>query len=342
MKNIPMKKMNRRIYSTLILLLLIGFIFTYRLPFYVQQPGSADGLSEMVDVTDGYNSEGEFHLVTVSGFQPTIFDYLIASFLPYRDISPIEDIIPEGTTDEEYQHYQLMLMDGSKNASLVVAYKAANKHVEEKNNGVYVVRIVENMPAEDKLEMGDRIIQVDDIEVMESNDLVDYVQNKIAGDILHITFERDGEILEENVEVKQFTDKDGVGIGIQLVTDIKVEVDPEVFVDSGSIGGPSAGLMFSLELYNQLVEEDITKGKQIAGTGEIDSKGNVLRIGGVDKKVVAAHKKNMEIFFAPNEKGRENSNYNIAKETAAEIGTDMKIVPVDTFQDALDYLEQLD
>src|SRR5699024_9842778 len=180
-----MKKMNRRIYSTLILLLVIGFLFTFRLPFYVQQPGSADGLSEMVDVTDGYNSEGEFHLVTVSGFQPTIFDYVIASFLPYRDISPIEDIIPEGTTDEEYRHYQLMLMDGSKNASGDGCDKAGHKHVKEKKNGEGVVGIVENMPAEGGSGRGDRIIQVDDHDVMESDGLVYYVQNKIAGATLH-------------------------------------------------------------------------------------------------------------------------------------------------------------
>ncbi len=61
--------------------------------------------------------------------------------------------------------------------------------------------------------------------------------------------------------------------------------------------------MFSLEIYNQLMEEDLTKGYKIAGTGTIDSEGTVGPIGGIDQKIVAADKAGAEIFFAPNEKG---------------------------------------
>ena len=65
-----------------------------------------------------------------------------------------------------------------------------------------------------------------------------------------------------------------IGIGITLVTDRDVEVNPPITFSSGNIGGPSAGLMFSLEIYDQLTEGDLTKGYQIAGTGEIDYEGN--------------------------------------------------------------------
>ena len=63
--------------------------------------------------------------------------------------------------------------------------------------------------------------------------------------------------------------------------------------------------MFSLEIYDQLTEEDLTRGYHIAGTGEIDYEGNVHRIGGIDKKIVAADKEGIDIFFAPNENGKE-------------------------------------
>ncbi|KHE71812.1 hypothetical protein LD39_07855 [Halobacillus sp. BBL2006] len=100
--------------------------------------------------------------------------------------------------------------------------------------------------------------------------------------------------------------------------------------------------MFSLEIYDQLTEKDITKGYQIAGTGEVNYEGQVGRIGGIDKKVVAASEDGCQIFFAPNEDGRKGSNYQVAKETAEEINTDMKVVPVDTFQDALNYLKDME
>ena len=148
--------------------------------------------------------------------------------------------------------------------------------------------------------------------------------------------------MDETVEVKAFPDDpEKVGIGIQLVTNEEIETVPPVKIKSGNIGGPSAGLMFSLEIYNQLTEEDITKGHYIAGTGEIDYDGRVKRIGGIDKKVVAADKEGIEIFFAPNEEGASDSNYQEAKATAEKIKTDMKIIPVDTFDDALTYLENL-
>src|SRR5690625_6364066 len=83
-------------------------------------------------------------------------------------------------------------------------------------------------------------------------------------------------------------------------------------------------------MYNKLNEEDITKGYKIAGTGEIDYEGNVHRIGGIDKKVVAADKAGIEIFFAPYENGSKESNYEIALQTATQINSKMEIVPVDT------------
>src|SRR5690625_671887 len=98
--------------------------------------------------------------------------------------------------------------------------------------------------------------------------------------------------------------------------------------------------MFALEIYDQLIEEDLTKGYQIIGTGALDYNGNVLRIGGIDKKVVAADKAGCEIFFAPYEDGADDSNYELAKKTAEDIGTEMEIVPVDTFQEAVTYLEE--
>ena len=100
--------------------------------------------------------------------------------------------------------------------------------------------------------------------------------------------------------------------------------------------------MFSLEIYNQLVKEDMTKGYTIAGTGTIDEEGHVGAIGGIDQKIVAASESGADIFFAPNENGAVGSNYEVALATAEDIGTSMKVVPVDTMEDALNYLKSLE
>ena len=80
------------------------------------------------------------------------------------------------------------------------------------------------------------------------------------------------------------------------------EVSSDVPVDFNTegVGGPSAGLMFTLAIYDQLVKEDLRKGRKIAGTGTIEQNGHVGDIGGAGLKVVSAAKKGMDIFFVPN------------------------------------------
>lgn len=333
----------RSILSGFILVLFLFFILTLKLPYYVYKPGEAEELSQMVEVDTGFPSSGEFHLVTVSGSQASPIDYIVAKMSNFHEITPIEEAIPEDFTEEEYRYYNLKMMESSKNASKVVAYQAANKNVTIDWNGVYVVRTINDMPAENVLQVGDRIIKVDQLEVKDPKNLTDYIENKSASETVDITIERDGKLYKKTVGLKHFdSDSEKVGIGIQMVADRSVKVEPEVDIKSGNIGGPSAGLMFALEIYDQLIEEDITKGYKIAGTGEIDFDGNVHRVGGVDKKVIAAHRKEIDIFFVPYEAGNENSNYELAKATAEAISTNMKIVPIDSFQEALDYLNQLE
>lgn len=337
-----MRFTKRQLGGTIATVLLAAFLLFYKLPYYVYKPGSADALDPIVQVEGGYESAGDMHLVTVRGGQANPIQYILAKVLPHQEIMPLENVRPKGVSEEEYFHAQLQMMESSQEASIVVAYQAADKKIEIDYQGVYVVSVVDNMPAEGKLQSGDRIVGADGHKVKESGDLIDYVETKKAGETISLDVIRDDKRITEKVKLDTFSDNDKkVGMGIQLVTDRNVSVEPEVNFSSGNIGGPSAGLMFALEIYDQLTEVDLTNGLQIAGTGEVDYDGNVHRIGGIDKKVIAADKEGCAIFFAPNEGGRKDSNYEVARKTAEEIGTKMKVVPVDTFYDALHYLEKL-
>lgn len=332
----------RRLISTLLLITIIFFSATYQLPYYIYKPGNADALNPIVAVENGYESEGEMHLVTVSGLQATPLQYIMAKLMKYNEILPLEEVKPKGISDEDYMHAQLQMMESSQQSSVVVAYQAAGKEIEILYNGVYVMSVVEGMPAESKLKVGDRITGIDEEVIKEADDLISYIETKKANDTVRLKINRDDRTLTEDITLKSFADtKDKIGLGIQLVTDRTIEVTPEVHFSSGKIGGPSAGLMFALEIYDQLTEHDLTKGHQIIGTGALDYNGNVERIGGIDKKVIAADKAGCEIFFAPFENGATDSNYELAKKTANEINSKMKIVPVDTFAEAVTFLEEL-
>ena len=149
--------------------------------------------------------------------------------------------------------------------------------------------------------------------------------------------------------IKLPTDKKP-GIGITLTDHTEIDSQDKVKVDAGDIGGPSAGLMFTLEIYEQLVDKDLRHGEKIAGTGTINSEGEVGRIGGIDKKVASAAADKNKVFFAPDDEITKEmkeaqpgikSNYEEAKAAAKKLDTDMKIVPVKTVKDALEYLESM-
>lgn len=100
------------------------------------------------------------------------------------------------------------------------------------------------------------------------------------------------------MKLKTFKDDPNrAGLGVSLITDRKVKVKPAVKMDIENIGGPSAGLMMSMEIYNQLTKQDETKGHHIAGTGTIDDEGKVGPIGGISQKIVAADRAGADIFL---------------------------------------------
>lgn len=302
----------------------------------------AKELEPIIEVENGFEEKGSFMLTTIRMGKANVYTYLLASLSDYQEIYPEKEIRSEEETEEEYNVRQLHLMASSKQSAIEVAYKKAGIPIHYNYKGVYVLNVVESMPASGKLEPGDRIFKVDNFEFASSTEFIDYVSGKSAGDKITLTFERRNKEKEAVIEVKTFPDDESrVGVGIGLVDDKEVQVEPKVEIDTEDIGGPSAGFMFSLEIYNQLTEEDYTKGYEIAGTGTISPDGVIGPIGGIEQKVVAADKAGADIFFAPNEAGAKDSNYRAAVKTAKDIDTKMKIVPVDTFDEAIAYLEKL-
>lgn len=325
----------------IILLAMIVLAAFYKLPYYVSAPGSAEVISDYVEVEDGNNSDGEFMFTTVRMGRANIYSYLWAKVADYHKIYRLNEVRSEEETDEEYAVRQLKMMDESQITAILNAYKKAGYEAKVRTNGIYILHVGKGTPAEGSLKAGDRILEIDGKTIASQQFFVDYVSGKEAGDEVKVKVEREDETMEKTLTLERLKETGKIGMGISLVEDRSVEADPEVKFNTETIGGPSAGLMFSLEIYNQLTDEDYTDGKKIAGTGTISEDGKVGPIGGIDQKIVAADEEGAEIFFAPNEEGAEDSDYQTALKTATDIDSDMVIVPVDTFDDAITYLEQL-
>lgn len=334
------KSFIRTSFIFVIIILILTFI---KLPYYITQPGMASELEPIVKVENGFDNEkGSFSLTTVRFGRANPLTYMWAKLQDYHYIHPLEEIRREEETDEEYLNRQLHMMEVSQESAISVAYQKADKTVEYTFHGIYVDGIVRGMPATKVLEVGDRIYKVDNQEFQTAEEFIEYVGKKEEGEAISITFERDGKQHQAEISLSPFPDNPKkVGVGISLVTDRQIKVEPDIELSTEEIGGPSAGLMMALEIYNQLTEVDLTKGYEIAGTGTINSAGEVGPIGGIAQKIVAADKAGIDIFFAPNEKGNQTSNYQEAITTGNRIQTDMKIVPIDTFNEAVHFLKNL-
>ncbi|MBM4764047.1 SepM family pheromone-processing serine protease [Bacillus sp. B15-48] len=332
----------RTLRLTLILAVLLFISSLYHLPYYVSKPGMAKELAPIIKVEGGHEIEGSLMLTTIRMGRANIYSYLMAQFSDYQHIYTLEEIRGENETDADYTSRQLHMMDHSKMNAIEVAYKKAGLPIEYKYKGIFVLQVIPDMPAEGKLEVGNRIVEIDGNNFNSSTEFINYVSSKDAGETITLTVDKNGHTEKLELALQEFSDNSGrAGIGISLIDDKELVVDPKVEVKTDEIGGPSAGLMFSLEIYNQLIKEDLTKGYHIAGTGTISPDGNVGRIGGIEQKIVAADKAGADFFLAPSEEGGQDSNYEVAVQTAADINTTMKIIPVDHFDDAIFFFENL-
>ncbi len=325
----------------------------YPLDAYITKPGGAYPLEPLVNVQGGDTDDvGTMNLMTIALAKATPFTYSWAKIAENQKILQSNQVRRPNEDDEEYSMRQLKLMSQSQFNAILVAFQQAELPYEIISKGVFVLNVLPDAAADGLLKAGDRIVSIDDIDADNQDKVVKYLQDKDVDETVKLRVERDDKLQEIIIKLKPIPGvANRAGLGITFMEDKTIETTPEVFIRSDDIGGPSAGLMFTLELLNQLKDEDLTKGYKVAGTGEMSSNGEVGRIGGIDLKIVAADKAGIEVFFAPDDILPEEvlkkndslrSNYEEAREAAKRIGTKMKIVPVRTIDDALTYLENLE
>lgn len=332
---------------------LMVLAFFYPLKYYIMSPGGAYDLTKYVEVQDGDEPRADsLNMMTVSMSTATPFTYAMAKLSDEKEIMKEQQVRAPEESDAEYNLRQLKLMTDSQFNAKYMAFKTTGQDFKVNYQGVYVIYVVEKSAAMDILQAGDEVTKIDELAIEKHQDLVNYLKGKKKGDTVSLTFKREDKVLTKDVKLKEIPGADGrIGLGITFTDSKSITTNPEVKIDSEDIGGPSAGLMFTLEIIDQLTAGDLTKGYKVAGTGEMLENGDVGRIGGIDKKVIAADDEGVEIFFAPNETITDEirkvapgiqSNYEEAKEQAKKMDTKMKIVPVKNLDEALDYLKKLE
>jgi len=324
----------RYLKTALITVIVVVLGFLIRVDYYLVMPSRAVELGEIITVENGDpDDEGTFYLVTVSQKRASLITALYGKIHPYIDLNPMENVIPTNMDESEYRQLLTENMVESRHLAQVVALRRAGYDVEISSDGVEIISLSENAPAEGFLFSGDIIISVDDTPVFLATEVPLLVQDRQVGDNVTLAINRDGRELLVTLPTGASPDDEEMPfLGIFIKTLPWEPVLPlNIQMNTGRIGGPSAGLMFVLEIMNQMMPEDITGGKAIAGTGTIDINEKVGRIGGVLQKVVAADRAGAEYFLAP------QGNY----EQAKSAGRHIELIPIETLDDALAFLETL-
>ncbi len=193
-------------------------------------------------------------------------------------------------------------------------------------------------PSDDVLDPGDRIIAVEGVPLEGVEDLTQILADKMPGDVVTMTIDRPevGELVVDVELTASPDDSSRTIVGFFPFDTRRVELPFELDIDTGSIGGPSAGLAFTLTLIDELTEGELTGGGDIAVTGTIELDGTVGPIGGLRQKASAVAQTGVDVFIVP----AAQSDDDIAAARLAG-GDDLEIITVETLEDAIQVLAEL-
>jgi PDZ domain-containing protein len=269
-------------------------------------------------------------MVTVSyqgcqGDRFNIFTALVAWLNPHQAVVPESEICPAGQTQKETQQQDTQEMTSSQQTATAAAL--TELHIPYSTQ-VVVVRADKGLPAYGVLKAGDVITAVNGKPVTSQASLTSMITAHPAGTTLTVTVTRNG----QSKQVKVGTTESGGHpvMGVEITGRYKFPFDVSISV--GDIGGPSAGLMFALGIIDKLTKDNLTGGKFIAGTGEIEASGKVDAIGGIQQKMVGARNAGATVFLTP------ASN---CADTKGAVPAGLRLVKVSTLNQAVTYLHAL-
>lgn len=325
-----------------VVVLVIGVIIAslVKVPYYLLEPGSVRATEPLIQV-DGaatYPPEGEVGYVTVSVSHATALGWALAHFDSTIDILPERAILGDDTPDQNRQ-VNLQAMTDSKQTASAVAQQELGYDVKIVGTGALVTQVQEGGPAAGTLTAGDTIIAVDETPITRSDQLGVAISAHKPGDVVTLQVQplvpqgatQPTEPRQVTLGAKPDDPTKGLLGVVSGTRDLHYDLPVQVTIDSGSVGGPSAGLAFTLGTMDVLTPGSLTGGHKVATTGTINPDGTVGPIGGVHQKTVAVRESGAELFLVP------RSEFDEAEKYAGSL----RVEPVDNVNDALKVLETI-
>lgn len=338
--------------STLVFIALLCAGVFFKVPYAEMSPGptvntlgSAAGEPVLqISGRETFPTTGHLNMTTVrvtgADYRMNLFEAMYGWIAHDSVVVPHETLYPDGKTEEQSTQENAEEFSQSQESAKVAALRELDIPVKSR---VVVATVVKGSPAEGRLHAGDVIRAVDGVRIEEPGDVAEQVVERKPGEPVDFTIvpakeaaaaEKAGRepqtTRKVTVKTVKAEDDDRAIVGIQAGTDHTFPFTIDIHL--ADVGGPSAGLMFSLGIVDKLTPGDLTGGKFVAGTGTIDDAGKVGPIGGIEMKLVGARKAGAEYFLTP--------SANCAS-AASDIPDGLNLVKVDTIDDAKRSLEKI-
>ena len=326
---------------------------------YALTPASADPVNDRIvfgDLPEGvqrYETENAFKFVTVTAPSQSVLSWVAGRDDPAVSFMTEEDKFGARTPSQR-REFNLQQMRSAEQEAQYVALTKLGFDVEITAGDVIVQDVLCKVPSDDggeceewfpsdeQIDPADRIIEADGVQLESVDDLADVLADKQPGDEIDLVIERPGQG-EETVTVELSAspdDPERTIIGFVPFDTRAIKLPFEVDIETGDIGGPSAGLAFTLALIDELSPGSLTGDQNVAVTGTINLEGEVGAIGGLTQKVSAVHQNGVKVFLVPASQGELSDP--VKRQRLEDAGRgQVKIIPVATLDEALAALESL-
>lgn len=301
-------------------------------------PGPAEPVDDLIELsgTETYGSGGELLLTTVLvDNRLSVREYVQGLVEGDIDLIPREELYPPGRTVEDAAFENEIMMSDSQLEAKLVALDELGVDYDDLPAGAEVVNVVDDSPASGTdLAAGDVIVEVDGDEVGGVEEAVALLGEHEPGDRTALAVERGDETFDVELELDESPEEPGRPFVGVLLRDYQV-LPVDIAIDAGNIGGPSAGLVFTLGIIDRATPGDLTGGRDVAATGTIAEDGTIGPIGGIVQKIVGASESDpsAEVFLVP------AGNWDAARSATPD--DPITIVRVATVGDAVTALEAL-
>jgi Lon-like protease len=328
------RSLPRTAFYSLSLALLVWAGFAVPLPFLEQVPGRPTAIPPLVEIDGAELTEltGETSLLTIFQEQRTILGSLPVLLDGDRELRPVEEVYPTDLDRSEYLAAERERFGRQFDLAAAVGAQAAGVEVELVTE-VVVVDVLPGSPADGLLAPGDGVTAVDGEPLGSAEELQAITRTSEIGDELTLTVAHAGTTRDVTITLADVTGDGQARLGIAIETAVDELVLPfEVRLREGTrIGGPSAGMMVAVTVYDLLSDEDLLRGRSVMGTGTVDAAGRVGPVGGVPQKMRAAADAGADLVLVP------ALQLDVAREAAPE---GLTVVGVRTLDEALQALRR--